>query len=537
MVKMVSLKRGASIAEVHMGNTNQHQFDENLEQLIAPGKEIDRSLYPGALGLMANEHLFFPLDQQDWPVKIDSSRQLFVDDYLLAQTNAVKREVHQPSLHPANPLIIPDQPWEIRQDKGRQSVTFPFVHLDQTTGKWRMWYRGEGRYDLPSGERIPFPGLFAESEDGIVWDKPTLGLHAWKGSKQNNIVFHGGYIWGLFVEPEEQSERYRAMVKLEYGKRGGYYPYTSHDGLRWQRAQEYPHCVVFGGRAKGARTYPVGGVGDTSRFYFDEKLGKYIGDVKFVVPAAGGRRFRCRGMMESDDMVHWSRPYMTFYPDSLDDPDSQIYGHTGFCYQSMWLGFLRVMHSERDAGRKQTSVELTASRDGRHWTRVARGQEFMPLRTPEDWDGNYVDPTSEPILVGDELRCYYHGAWLGPEPTDDTPQCIGLATLQRDRFVSLNAADKPGWALTRPLTFNAGHLFINAQVADGGSITVEVLSADGQPLKGFYQSDCLAIRDDSTRIPVTWKRHSIIEPALGQPLSLRFSLTDAKLYAFWVESI
>ena len=220
------------------------------------------------------------------------------------------------------------------------------------------------------------------------------------------------------------------MVKLEYGKRGGYYPYTSHDGLRGQRAQEYPHCVVFGGRAKGARTYPVGGVGDTSRFYFDEKLGKYIGDVKFVVPAAGGRRFRCRGMMESDDMVHWSRPYMTFYPDSLDDQDTQIYAQNSFCYESMWLSYLRVMHTERTKGYKQTTVELTSSRDGRNWSRVGNREELIPLGSEREWDTDYHDPLWEPIAVGDELWIYYRSGKL----RRDEPRRydMGLAKLRRD---------------------------------------------------------------------------------------------------------
>ena len=55
----------------------------------------DQSLFPQAYGILGNEHLMFPVDMSDWPVKIDSSHQLFVDDYLIASTENIRRTVHQ----------------------------------------------------------------------------------------------------------------------------------------------------------------------------------------------------------------------------------------------------------------------------------------------------------------------------------------------------------------------------------------------------------------------------------------------------------
>jgi hypothetical protein len=40
----------------------------------------DRSLFPKAYGILASEHLMHPVDMSDWPVKIDRTRQLFVDE-------------------------------------------------------------------------------------------------------------------------------------------------------------------------------------------------------------------------------------------------------------------------------------------------------------------------------------------------------------------------------------------------------------------------------------------------------------------------
>ena len=41
-------------------------------------------------------------------------------------------------------------------------------------------------------------------------------------------------------------------------------------------------------------------------------------------------------MMESDDLIHWSRPHATF---AALNPDHEIYGHTGFAYEGMYIGF------------------------------------------------------------------------------------------------------------------------------------------------------------------------------------------------------
>ena len=56
---------------------------------------VDRKLYPKAYGVLASEHLMFPVDQSDWPVKIDRTRQLFIDDYLIASSKGLTRRVHQ----------------------------------------------------------------------------------------------------------------------------------------------------------------------------------------------------------------------------------------------------------------------------------------------------------------------------------------------------------------------------------------------------------------------------------------------------------
>ena len=134
----------------------------------------DVGLFPKAYGLLANEALMFPVDLSDWPVKIDTSHQLFVDDYLVASLENVQRTVHQAQKHPGNPIMVGDKPWE------GSGPVFPLVRRDFQTGRFRMWYAGAGGFELPRGVRVRFPTLYAESSDAVHWEKPALGLHEYE---------------------------------------------------------------------------------------------------------------------------------------------------------------------------------------------------------------------------------------------------------------------------------------------------------------------------------------------------------------------
>ena len=228
---------------------------------------------------------------------------------------------------------------------------------------------------------------------------------------------------------------------------------------------------------------------------------------------------------------------MVIYPDGLDAPDSQIYGHCGFVYESAWIGMMRMMHSTyAENSYKQTTIELTASRDGRHWTRVGTREEFIPLGRPDEWDPHYHDPCTPPILVDDELRIYYRSVplWSGEKKGHDRFSRIGLATLRRDGFVSLNAGSTSGTVVTRPLTFGGGKLFVNAEIADGGYVKAELRTRSGETVEPYALGECKAATADATRARITWTGHDAIEHSPAESFRLAFELKNAKLYAFWI---
>ena len=109
-----------------------------------------------------------------------------------------------------------------------------------------------------------------------------------------------------------------------------------------------------------------------------------------------------------------------------------------------------------------------------------------------------------PVVVGDELWFYYSGRTYRHPPykgKDRGPKagCIGLAKIKRGRFLSLEASFDGGTILTKPLTFSASELFLNANAAYG-SIQVELLGEHGEAIPGLKK----AIRgenDVAIRVP------------------------------------
>ena len=110
---------------------------------------------------------------------------------------------------------------------------------------------------------------------------------------------------------------------------------------------------------------------------------------------------------------------------------------------------------------------------------------------------------------------------------------IGLATLRRDGFASMDAGEKGGSLTTRPIRFSGEHLFVNLN-APQGELLVEVLTLDGKPYGPYTAENCVPLRGDSTRQRVTWRGAESLARASNKNVRLRFTLANGSLYSFWV---
>ena len=530
------------------------------------GPAIDWTAFPQGYGVLLSERLQYPCDPAAWRMKIDATRQLFVDDYLIAHQQNLRRTLHDPKAHPANPIFDAD-------------CDAAFVLPDEEHG-YRMYYQTAGWYNH-----------LAYSADGVEWRRPALDVYditqdpdrfpGPPGSPEspNNVVLPGE-INALVIDADESdpSQRWKALIRPWRGLKGpgtkvihpyrtkedGSHPpgvlhalYISPDGIRWQKKSDI--SVLKGDVHFEAPDQRFYGIGDLLKARWDPRLKTYIGAVKQTIgpdyrftPVFHHARVLC--MIESDDMVHWSLPRVYAYPDGEDAKSPGMYGiyeDHAFNYESMWLNLfsmtwyspatrewmLEVNQPENRPYIKRNRLRLAASRDGRHYCYLAERKRFNLPSPSDDWDIDVVRVANQgaPVVRGDELWFYYRGNTIdGPKKTWKMGN--GIATLRRDGFASLDAADEPGVVITRPFVFAGdGRLCVNTDVGASGSVRVAVLNEAGEPIDHFTIDDAVAVCEDSTQTPVYWKNRESLAELKDRYIRLVFHLVDAELYSFWIE--
>ena len=476
---------------------------------------------------------------------IGQTKQLFLDDAIIAGMEGATRKLNQPTKHQGNPVVA-----MVRDDKrcwdAGLVMTFANVILDEGGKVFKMWY-GVGGGDV-GGSDASVALAYATSPDGITWHKPALGRAKFRGTTANNIVMNrDGCGTSVFRDPHETDPARRYKMLLRYEICAAYSP----DGLRW--AEYNQGQPVIGGAHDGHNLA-----------YWDDLLGKYVAIVRDrtgpisevrsqLVTDPEGRRgwkklwdregnrspenhtLRRIGQAESDDFVNWTPTRCIVGADS-DDPlnQDQFYNMEVMQYEGTRIGLMTVFSC--DPAYSRAVVQLTCSRDGMNWERVGGREVFLAPGLLEDVDWGTIYPAQAPVVVGDEIWIYYvaHARdHLGnrPEgaPEPEHTSGMALARLRLDGFVSVDAEEQ-GALTTRPFTFRGGELVINADASDG-QVMVEVQDVEGKPIPGFGRQDCLALRADEVRHTVTWTGKEDLKALEGKAVRLKFYLSRAKLFS------
>ena len=71
----------------------------------------------------------------------------------------------------------------VKAQPDRRLYIYGTVLRDAASGHFRMWYSAGGA----AGNR-EIKNYYATSQDGIAWQRPTLGLVAFGESKANNLI-------------------------------------------------------------------------------------------------------------------------------------------------------------------------------------------------------------------------------------------------------------------------------------------------------------------------------------------------------------
>jgi len=479
----------------------------------------------------------------DEPVAISNRRELFVDSYLIASLDGAQRTLHHPTA--CDIAIVHDEPWE-GAGCGYHSVI--------TDGDlYRMYYRGSalGVKDgaLQLGKEVY---CYAESHDGIHWEKPNVGLHEYDGSRQNNIIWTGvgTHNFAPFLDTHPgcpPESRFKALGGT--AKEGGLFAFHSPDGVHWSLMQKDP--VVTEGAFDSQNLAFWDASAGTYRVYF-RTFTEGITTGKVWKPAG----YRAIRTASSPDFLSWSNQADLTYEDS---PVEHLYtNQIGPYYRAphILLGFptryiergwspsMKALpepeHREQRAaahlryGTALTEGLLMASRDGVHFERW--NEAFLrpgPERV-DTWNYGHLYTAwhlaeTKSALPGapNELSLYSsEGAWTG------NSSAMRRYTLRLDGFVSVNAGWQGGELVTRPFLFEGDRLALNFATSAAGSIKVEFQDSDGTPMPGFTLEDSAEVFGDAIDRTVVWTDGTDVSSLAGKTVRLRFALKDADLYSF-----
>jgi hypothetical protein len=91
--------------------------------------------------------------------------------------------------------------------------------------------------------------------------------------------------------------------------------------------------------------------------------------------------------------------------------------------------------------------------------------------------------------------------------------------------------------VTQRFRCNGDRLFINAD-AQKGSLAVEVLDENGNPIKEFESKSCRPVTTDTLADEhagwIQWPKQKDLRRLQGKQIQLRFTLQNARLYSFRV---
>ncbi len=475
----------------------------------------------------------------DSPSVLDSRRQLFLDDELIASMTRVKRTVEQAQKFSGNPVLWPTERWE-----PELAIVYGSILRDGT--KLKMWYK--------SGLGM----AYAESDDGVHWNKPRLDLTL-VGGERSNILFtkknimegaeafpYHHELFGVHRDDREAdpARRYKmGFLDIDW-------KYDGPDGLPWRKSQHRGLGVAGspdGIHWKLIDNWATAAISDgATHWMFDPARQKYVlyGRTLKALPEVVAAwqtndwfkqwfSGRAVARVESSDFLKWdfTRPGtapVVMTADLQDKPGTEIYSMKVFPYEGLYIGLVQVFHATPDDS--TLDVQLAVSRDSIHFSRVGDRGTFLPVGPIGSWDRfNLSLANNDPIVVGDELRFYYsgrlyrHGPYAGPDKGEEKSG-IGFASIKRDRFVALEASFEDGEIVTKPVKLKNAALHLNAK-SDFGEILVELLDSSGKLL-----GRSKPIQRDGLDIPVEWSG-DIQQP--DGPVSLRIKLKNARLFALW----
>jgi len=436
--------------------------------------------------------------------------------------------------HPGGAMIKEEREYEMRFDNMQPNIWHDPVP-QAGRKQWRAWYSAFTTCSKPKAE-VPFCNnapqkcgttnqiggargsgfLYAESDDGISWTKPNLGIQTWKNSTDNNLIElalgkgDGGMTTGVYLDEATKDPSLR--YKISTGSNGAGAIAVSADGIHWKSTKDLE-------KETHARW-------DTPKnVVWDPVAKQWIMYLRSTPTEQGMRIQSFTHSLTEDFMGDWAPAAPTGLNTSVDyQPDGLVV----WPYEGIYLGIGNIFNPTTSVAASgavvgQVNMVLGWSADGRRWKWLKPNDSIVPLGKVGEFDtcgvfGAKQDPLR--TVVNDTLRLYYAGC---NGPFFGSRGCgLGLATLPRDHW----AGYQGGMVTTAPVGVTQDTLTVSV---DGGATGIQVgIMFDGK----LTLENCDPIKGKVVDHVVTWGGKSSIA-MLNGAVSVVFKIpADATAFAF-----
>ncbi len=431
----------------------------------------------------------------------------------------------------SEPWLTADRRWE-KSAGGYHAV----IHEQ---GKYRCWHqvtltkkaaKSVFPPEIPQ-ERRQYALAYAESTDGLHWQKPALGLFKFEGQDTNIVSPYGAQETGVFRDDSAPAEeRYKCFdwdrlpeVPADKGAFHWYglYGCVSPDGYRWTRLSD-PLLPYF---------HDTENIG-----YWDPLLRKYVG---YFRGHLGGRAI---SRSETEDFRHWPPAEVILCPGPEDGPTEDYYTNCFTCYPgdpSLRFLFPAIYHHDSD----QLDIRMAVSRDNPSFNWVSH-QPIIELGEPGAWDcgaiyagPNLVHLPDGRLALPYSGNIYTHNEGFGRFYGDYTRESSSMAwAMWEDGRLAGIEAPNLGEFWTTPFTLEGTQIEINARTSRIGKVEVElweaVASSVARPLEGYTLAECVPFNGDELWARCQWCGKQDVGELEGRKLRLHVRLSSAKVFGY-----
>lgn len=497
------------------------------------------------------------------PKKGDDDKVFFAfDDDNIPWKHNLQLSLVKPTKLAQNP-VLPRGPKGSVDEFGVQF----YGSIIQHEGKYKMWYIAMDNESLSrlltSKTKKDYSGLrpaYAESEDGIHWQKPNLGLVSYKGNKDNNLVLidppeTAGIHLIVLYEPTDPdaNKRFKMLLTVAADMQGGTLQTESSvvlfspDGLRWKSAS--PLHFHGGILAESDLQLPAvyfeqGGLYRWKGIYHlaGQQFDWWIND--------GNPVGRVMKIFRSPDLLHWEEAMSYSYRrDDRGDPsvkpglreEAHLAGSV-WTRNNVLLATYGMWHGAEHWEDRSMDLGLLLSTDGIHFNEPIRDAVFIERGKPGEWDEGGLLQGQGFMNIEDSTYIAY-GSWDMTKPDYPPRGGVGLIRLRRDGFGFLAPKDptRDAYFITRniePHEFKNGSPAIHLNIegcSETSPIRVELIDERGVPIPKYSGENAAEVTRSDVYCEVNWPNG--VPSSMESDFALKVTLVrpdNTRIYALYL---